>query len=214
MHKREEINKILKSHKELNFDEVKNVIYGRLFISQNDFYEIKVSLAPYPLRFPFVEETGERIPQSLDRHKYYKSDICCLTTEAMGQILLKTKVKTLSAFFELMVIPYFKNNSFYELNRCYFKDEYSHSIVGIWEGYQDILDIKSPYEILNVIKRRLNAKKIKIRDTCYCKSGIKLKKCKNGKHSINYRNFRLISLEVLQKDANELEKVLNLKINE
>ena len=89
---KKEIDGILDMHNELKFNEIGNFFIGKIYISKNDFYEIKVHLSPFPLKFPVVEELGERIPQSLDRHKYYNSDICCLTTEAVGQIHLKTKI--------------------------------------------------------------------------------------------------------------------------
>lgn len=205
---KKEIDGILEAHNKLEFDGETNCFFGKIYISKNDFYEIKVHLSSYPLKFPVVEELGERIPQNLDRHKYYNSDICCLTTEAMGQILLKTKIRTLIDFFNLMVIPYFKNNSFYEINKKYYKDEYSHGVEGIWEGYKDILGIENPFTILNIIKERLTGKKLSIRDDCYCKSGEKLKKCNKGQHDIKYRQFRFINFDILQKDADNLEKVL------
>lgn len=212
MPNKKEIDIVLKAHNELEFSEEINCFFGKIYISKNDFYVVKIYLSPYPLKFPIVQELGERIPQNLDRHKYYKSDNCCLTTDAMSQILLKTKIKTLIDFFNLMVIPYFKNNSFYEINKKYFKDEYSHGTEGIWEGYKDILGIENPFLILNIIKERLAGKNLSIRDNCYCGREEKLKKCCNGKHDIKYRQFRFISHDILQKDGDNLDEILK-KIN-
>ncbi len=203
---KKEIEEILRTHKELKFNEINNFFSGRIYISYNDFYEVKISLNSFPLKFPIVEELGERIPPNIDRHKYNNGNICCLTTDAMSQVLLKTKVTNLKAFFNMMVIPYLKNNSFYEINKKYFKDEYSHGIVGIWEGYKDILDIENPFLILKLMKERLAGKNLTIRDNCYCGSGEKLKKCSKGKHDIKYRQFRFINFTTLEKDANGLEQ--------
>jgi hypothetical protein len=209
----EDKSSILRRYRGLSYDTEHQMFFGKIYITGKDFYNVKIHTSVYPGRFPVVEEVGGRIPQSLHRHKYNNGNVCCLTTHAMGQVLLKTKIKTIESFFKEMVLPYFKNNSFYEINRKYFKDEYSHDIQGVWEGYQDILGIKNPYQILNILTSRMTGKKIKLRDVCYCGGGLTLKKCNHGKHAMNYRRLRLISLDIIKNDADGLDRVLSLPVN-
>lgn len=200
-----QIDRILERQPSLKYDESKKKFEGILHISKHDFYEVVIHCSGFPETFPTVYEVGERIPKKMDRHKYRGSDICCFTTKAKEQILLKTKIKTLELFFTNILIPFFENNSFYEINKAYKYGEYSHAELGIIEGYQDILDVKNIYLIIQIIKDRLSQPKIRFRDDCYCRSGKTLKKCNNGYHSARYRDFRLINKEILLYDLKKIE---------
>lgn len=194
----EEIQRILSRYHGLEYDHEGQRFNGLLHLSDTDYYEVIIDVSPFPRLFPDVYEVGERIPQKLDRHKYNDSDKCCLTTRANAQILIKTKIKSITEFFDRVLVPYFKNNSFYEINRYYYQGEYSHDKTGILEGYQDILGIKDPLTIAAMINGRIKGQKLTIRDKCFCGNGLTLKKCSH--HLNNYRKFRLVDKDILTED--------------
>lgn len=198
-----QIQEILHKQKGLKYDGA-STLFGTIPVSENDNYEVRIDVAPFPQKLPHVHETGDRIPQDLDRHKYKDSDQCCLTTEAKGQILIKTEITSLPIFVTRMVVPYFQNNSYYEINAEYLQGEYSHGTMGVIEGYQDILGVKNPRIIQHVMGERLMGVKLKIRDFCYCGSGRRLKRC----HDAKYRQFRLIDLGTLTFDYQRTSELI------
>lgn len=204
----QQIIEVQKSYPTLKFSPETNQFSGELFITSNDSYMICLDINPYPQFFPNVYEKGERIPIKADRHMYTNTGSCCLTTKSRAQILLKTKVKTLKCFVSDIVIPYFQNNSYYELNKCYKTEEYSHGIKGDLEGYADILQISNVRIILKTIYDRINGDKLKIHDKCYCGSGLKMKNCFHGTHDLAYRNFKMIDIDVLKYDLNSFLPLL------
>lgn len=203
-----EINKqievLLKNYKDLVYIETKYVIEGKIYISENDFYKISIDLSPYPNRFPSVEEIGERIPKKADRHIYTNNGTCCFTTVAKSQILLKTKIKSLDHFVRLIVVPYLENNSYFEINKRYFTDEYSHNISGVIEGYMDILGLDNVYKIIKIIHDRITNSEAKYYSKCYCGSINPLKKCSKGKHFKFYNKFKLIEPNTLVFDLTNI----------
>lgn len=201
MDTKQDIASVIYSHKELEYSESENTLTGKLCISENDFYELKIFLTPYPNAFPDVNEIGERIPKKADRHIYMDTGFCCFTTKAISKIFLRTKIKSISAFIKLIVVPYLENNSFYEINRHYVKDEFAHGTPGVLEGYKDILDISNDYKILKLLNDTIQSRFTKQSDRCYCGSTKSLKTCQNGKHYRNYNRFRIIDRNTLMEDT-------------
>lgn len=201
-----EIDVVLTKHKGLHYDKKSHCMRGELFLPSRDSYEVLIDLKPYPVYFPNVLETGGRIPNKADRHVYTNTGSCCFTTRAKSQVLLRTKITSLLKFIDEIVIRYFENNSYYEINGEYCFEEYSHGRIGVFEGYQDILDVKHPNVILTLMKQRIINNKLRINHRCYCGSGQTLKKCNAGQHDRNYRNFRLIDKQVLRDDLGLLMK--------
>jgi hypothetical protein len=199
---KQDIASVIHSNKGLEYSESENTLTGKLYISENDFYELKIFLAPYPNAFPDVKEIGERIPETADRHIYMDNTrFCCFTTKAISQILLRTKVKSVSDFINLIIIPYLENNSYYEINRHYVKDEFAHGAPGVLQGYKDILGISDDYKILKLLYDTTEGRFIKQSDRCYCGSSKSLKTCHNGKHYRNYNRFRMIDSNTLMGDT-------------
>lgn len=197
---KKQINALLIKYKGLIYIEDKNIIVGKIFITENDYYEISIDLSPYPKGFPNVEEIVERIPKKANRHIYTDNGKCCFTTKAKSEILLKTKIKSLESFIRLIVIPYLENNSFFEINKIYFTEEYSHDIKGVIEGYRDILGLENDYRILTVIYDRLTNNEAKYQTKCYCGGNTPLRNCKNGKHFKNYNKLKLVEINTLGSD--------------
>jgi hypothetical protein len=196
----QQINEVLESFPHLNWDKDNLEFTGELFIASNDSYDIRVVLSVYPNRFPLVFEIGERIPSKADRHVYEGLGNCCLTTAAKECILLKTKIKTLHDFISLIVVPYFQNNSFYELNKQYKEGEYSHGTPGIIQGYGDILNIEEMRLIPAILKDRVSGELLNNRSKCYCGSGFTIKTCNHGLHKKSYQEFMLIDNIQIKND--------------
>lgn len=144
----------------------------------------------------------------MDRHIYPSAGACCFTTSAIALILLKTKVYSLLVFLNEIVVKYFENNSYYEINGRYFDEEYAHGSLGIQVAYCDILDVKSTSILSYLLVERLEGRLISENDLCYCNSNIQLGKCKNGKHLNNYRSFLLIDQRVLFNDLKHFKNIL------
>lgn len=198
---KEEVEMTLRKHTGLAYDAEGNRVYGELWISDDDSYEVEIVLDKYPKFFPSVYETGERIPRGKpDRHVYTDTGGCCLTTKAKSQILLRTSVTTFLLFIDKVVVPYFQNNSYYELNDRYFDEEYSHGPLGVAESYADILQINDPGKIVRTLYELVTKGKLRIHDHCYCGSGASLKKCTGGLHDRCYRDLRRIDRDVLEYD--------------
>ncbi|WP_461632416.1 hypothetical protein [Labilibaculum euxinus] len=211
MELKDQVDVVLNNYPELLYDSLTNTIVGELYITRKDSYDVKIELDRYPTQFPIVYEIGERIPKTLKRHTYSDTGSCCLTTQAKAQVLLKTKITSLYHFIKEIVIPYFQNNSYFELNGKYRTAEYAHNSFGIVEGYRDILEINNDRLILRLILDRIKKTKLRIHDLCYCGSGISLKKCNSGKHCICYKNFRMIDKIILINDLNHFAKHLDIK---
>ena len=108
----------------------------------------------------------------------------------------------------MLIIPYFQNNSYFELNGKYCTEEYAHHSYGVIEGYHDILGITNDRLIALLLVSRIKGEKLKIKDPCYCESGLSLKKCHGGKHDRYYRNFRKIDTDILVSDLKDFHKHL------
>jgi hypothetical protein len=196
--KEKQIKLVLQKYPFLKYNKERGILFGTIDSDDNDFYEIEISqLNHFPNKFPMVKETGERIPKKEDRHIYENTLSCCFTTRAREQILLKTHVKKLIDFFDLIVIPYFQNNSYYEINGEYSQGEYSHGL-GNLEGYIDILgidDVKKVFDLLEFVTTKGFI--LKPTNKCYCGNGLKLKSCKHRK---NYKRLKYINLEIIRSD--------------
>ncbi len=196
----EQIKLVLELHSGMKYNEVSHELSGVIYITPDDFYEVRIALQRFPARFPVVIETEERIPKKEDRHIYPEGGSLCFTTRAIEEILLKTKITDLQSFIRDILIPYLQNNSLYEIHGKYFDQEYEHGAPGILQGYQDILDIQNPVMIAKIMIAHANGEKIKAHDKCYCGMGLSLLRCSNGDHRRNYKNFKLIDKRILLSD--------------
>lgn len=197
-----EIEAVLQQYPDLVYDDKDHSLKGTLLLVGQDSYGVLIDLKPYPRFFPKVFEVGGRIPKKAHRHIYGDPGSCCFTTRAQSQVLLKTKIRTLLQFLDEIVVRYFENNSYYEINGRYYGEEYSHNIRGILEGYQDILRIKETKLIFKVMAQRIRNQKLRPNDLCYCGSKRKMKRC----HLDEYRNFRKIERKVVKEDFHYLHR--------
>ncbi len=203
MHNSPELIRKLEQKYGLHFSESKSEFSGNLFVEENDCYQISINITPFPNSFPVVKELGERIPRKVDRH-LYSNACCCLTTKAKEQLLLKKKIKTLDSFISNIVIPFFQNNSYFEINKKYINGGYNHGITGVFEAYQEIANISDLKLLLDFLHARVVDKKFRRNDLCFCKSGAKFKSC----HLPYYNDLHVIDKDVIIEDVKVLiEKI-------
>jgi len=154
MHNFPELIRGLEQKYGLQFNESKLEFSGNLFVEDNDCYHVSINITPFPNSFPIVKELGGRIPFDIDRHKYSNAT-CCLTTKAKEQVLLKTKIKSLDDFIQSIVIPFFQNNSFFEINKKYIYGDYSHGALGVLESYLEIANISDINLLFKTLHNRV-----------------------------------------------------------
>ena len=141
-----------------------------------DSYSIKiVSSENYPNHFPYVFETGGRIPLNIDWHVYPSDGHCCICS-VPDEILICRSGINLHSFIEKQVKPYFFNQKHRELFG-YFLKERSHGNEGNVQFFIDTLktkDLTAIVEYLNFIKQQNEPNRVSL---CFCGSGIKYRKC-------------------------------------
>jgi hypothetical protein len=205
----QQIEKVLKEHPLLTYNNSTKMFFGTLITDTNDSdsYSVEIYLNRFPFSFPLVREVGERIPPKADRHKY-KDDYCCFTTEAKERILLKKRIFTLSDFISLIAIPYFQNNSFYEINTRYLFGEYSHGPIGLLEAYKEIFDVSCSKSVEKILLDYLIGKLQLTNQACYCGSGKTISNC----HINNFKDLHILGKDLVKRDLNLI--FLYYKINQ
>jgi hypothetical protein len=157
-----------------------------------DTYSIRIEPAPaYPFQFPYVYETGNRIPNNIDWHVFADGH-CCIKSLPEELLLCKTGI-TLDWFIERQIVPYFFNQKYREIHG-FFLHERSHGLKGNIEFFEDILRTRNPVKIvewLEFIKKR--DEPIRVSD-CFCGSGIKYRKC----HREAYRTLSKFTNQELE----------------
>lgn len=181
----------------LSFNIEKCEFEGVLQVDDDDFYRVNINCSDFPNSFPKVRELGERIPVDIDRH-VYSSGNCCLTTRAKESLLLKTEIKTIYSFIKNIVIPFFQNNSYYEINKQYINGEYKHGIPGIMEAYHEIVNITDSKLLVDVLLDIVVGTRFNGSDPCLCNSGKQFRFC----HLSNINNLNLIDKRIIRDDLN------------
>ena len=205
-----QIDLILKKYSFLTFNNGKRCFIGVIQVDEDDKYNLKIDINNTSF-FPKVYELEDRIPKKADRHINSDNSLC-FTTKVNELVLLKTKVKDLISFFNLVLVPYLLNNSFYEINKFYKFGEYSHNPhIATYETYCDILNIDNFDLISTLLNQVSKGRKIRPNTICFCGSGIKIKKCKN--HETGYRNLKKITIEKLSADSLKIKELRDYLIN-
>ena len=161
----------------LNFSIEDNTVFirGKLQIANIAAFEIEIKLPDdYPVSLPEVKELGGKIPIVNDRHVNYDGT-CCLTVPAkMYQDLGKNY--SIIDYISKFVIPFFANQIHYEINGVWANGDYNHGVQGIFEYYAELLEVKSPKIVADLMKITLQPFP-KLSQKCPCESSKRLKKC-------------------------------------
>lgn len=153
---------------ELELIDAEGVNHGSYFIEIHAVEE-------YPYRFPFVFETGGKIPRNIDWHIFESDGHCCLKNQPEEILLCKAGI-TLQGFIEKEVKPYFFNQLFRE-KHGYFLQERSHGLLGEFEFFFDLFktkDLLRLYELMSYVVKRLEPGRT---ENCFCGSKEKYRRC-------------------------------------
>ncbi len=158
-----------------------------------DSYKVRILCSSnYPLTFPFVFETGGRIPINLDWHIHLAGNACiCSYPE---EIIFCLQGITLQSFISNHVIPYFFNQKHRELYG-YFLMERSHGRKGNIEFFEESFKTADHFKIaqmLNYIKQNQEPNRVAY---CFCGSGVKYRNC----HRSQFRKFKSIPAKILDR---------------
>lgn len=160
------------------FDEEENLV---------DTYSIRIEPTDlYPLRFPFLFETGNRIPKNIDWHVYETDGHCCICTVPEELIKCKKGID-LAHFIENEVKPYLFNQTHRRL-RGFFIQERLHGDAGEFQYYYSIFrttDLLEIAKLLYFISKKQEPTRV---DKCFCGRNEKYRHC----HREAYKAFVLL----------------------
>lgn len=173
------------------------IISGELILSDEqgvfiDSFFIRIEPSEgFPFKFPFVFETGGRLPNNIDWH-IFPDGHCCIKSMPEESIICKNGI-SLIMFIKEQVIPYFFNQKYREINGYYLRER-SHGYEGNIEFFKECFKTNN----LNIIARGLyliKSKTVPNRvEKCFCGSGIKYRKC----HRETFRLLNSLSDEELE----------------
>jgi hypothetical protein len=156
-------------------------VHGKIILKDTnneyiDHYEIMIKpTSNYPYRFPFVFETGNRIPINFDWHVFEQDGHCCIKAQPEEIILCKNGINLLW-FIEDQLLPYFFNQKHRELHG-YFLKERSHGNDGNIDYFREIFGTQDLNVILKGLAKIRNRKLPSRVEMCFCGSGLKYRKC-------------------------------------
>lgn len=164
------------------------------FGEYRDTYSIEVHpVSEYPQKFPYVFESGGRLPWNADWHVYESDGHCCIKVEP-EEILICKRGITLLSFIEKQVMPFFFNQTFRRING-YFINERSHGLLGVIEYYQDIFNEKHIAKLLRLMDFVLDNEEPNRVSICFCGMKNKYRKCHRDAfrliHEIGIPNVKL-----------------------
>jgi hypothetical protein len=174
-----------------------------------DTYQIEIHPSPeFPYRFPYVYETGERIPVNIDWHVFEGSGRCCIRVPAEEIIICKKGI-TLTQFLSEQVVPYFFNQTFRRVNG-YFLNERRHGVFGVYDYYADLLKEKRVLVLMSMLEYISSQKPPNKTDKCFCPKGSRYAKC----HKKAYDRLVVLGAEQLKNDIEWLRRFVPTLIKE
>lgn len=181
---------------DLFLDEESSCILGTIHLPDEegnfiDSYNIRIEInSDYPNSLPLVYETEQRIPKNIEWH-VFPDGHCCIVTPPEESIICRRGF-TLEEFIIKLVLPYFHNQLFREVNG-FFLNERSHGNKGIKEYFISRFGTKNITQIsdwLLFIAKRKEPNRIA---NCFCGSKKKYRKC----HRDLFRELTLLSTKEL-----------------
>lgn len=167
-----------------------------------DRYSIKIIPSDeYPNSFPWVYETGGRIPVNIDWH-VFPDGHCCIKAFPEEILLCKNGI-TLYWFIKEQVIPYFFNQKYRELHG-FFLHERSHGKRGDLEFFEQHFNTKDINLVLKLLNEAQKVSERKSNSKCLCGSGRKFKKC----HRRSLRALRVFSRKGINSFIDSIQPFL------
>lgn len=157
-----------------------------------DTYSIEIHpVAAFPFRFPYVFETGGKLPWNVDWHVFENDGHCCIKVEPEEILICKNGI-TLLNFIEQQVFPYFFNQTFRRING-YYINERAHGLLGIINFYREQFKEKNVQRLIMLMEFVLNNREPNRVSKCFCGTGNKYRKC----HKDAYRMLHDIGVETV-----------------
>ena len=178
-------------------------IHGVLFLNdylgcEVDSYQIEIRRGNYPKQYPLVFETGGRIPKNIEWHIYPDTGNCCFEIPAEELLHCKAGL-TLIDFLEQIVMPYFYNQTYRQVNGFYY-NEHKHGLGVVFDYYRKIFNANSFLEIINLLDTISIIEPPPRTSLCFCGSGLKYRKC----HKQAYQKLKPLGAAFLQEQAKQL----------
>ena len=169
-------------------------------------YQVEIhSCDGFPHRFPYVFETGGKIPRIGDWHVYEDTQSCCLAVEPEERLICKDGLSLID-FVKNNVLPYFFNQTFRKVEGYYKNGEYAHGLRGIYEFYDDVLKTKGDIrETIRLMIKIAHRDKPGRTHNCFCGSNTKFRRC----HRDAYKKLSKLDKEILYIHAEKFSKMIS-----
>lgn len=128
----------------------------------------------YPQSMPWVFESGDRIPKTLDRHVFTGSGVACLIVPEEWQA---ADDRSFHAFMAGPVRDYFLGQLIYDEKGSFPHGERDHGTEGLIESYSEMIGIENEEIAVRRWLRCLTKRQLKGHFDCPCGSGIRLRDC-------------------------------------
>ncbi|WP_110049712.1 SEC-C domain-containing protein [Chitinophaga sp. S165] len=167
---------------------------GRLW----EEYEVEIHASEqFPHRFPYLYETGGKIPRIGDWHVNEDTFTCCTTIPA-EEILRCKKGITVTEYIDEQVMPYLFNQTHRRVEGYYVNGEYAHGVKGLLEYYSHVLGTDgSPgvtvRQLLYIAENTCPPRT----SYCFCGSGLKYRHC----HKKAFQMLQEVGVEILRMNA-------------
>jgi len=145
-------------------------------LGEFDRYEVSIQFPPcYPKCFPKVVEKSKKIPREADRHVNSDKTLC-FTVDPKEKLICRRGID-FEFFLDKILVPHLSRETYREMSGRYEDGEYGHGVSGLWEYFEEALNIKGKKLILEELNRIVLDKWPDRNNLCSCESGIKFKKC-------------------------------------
>lgn len=131
-------------------------------------YEIELEInASFPLSLPTVTETSNKIEKIADNHINYDGTLC-LGSPIRLHMLMKNRL-SLIYFFEEAVLPYlYAVTQKLKNGQSFVYGELPHGKIGLLSDFQDLFNLQTKKQIIEMLKILSSNKKIGNKSICPC----------------------------------------------
>ena len=140
-----------------------------------DTYEIEIHPSKSKEEFPWVFETGGKLPVDIDWHVYEDTGRCCIKIPPEEELICR-KGLTLIDFVKNELVPYFFNQTF-RIENGYYINERSHGVKGLIEFYCELLEINNVKQAAQILGNILFREEPSRTAQCFCGKNEKYRRC-------------------------------------